>query len=157
MHPEAVEGLPEKGILAVSGFSSETPAAVGASEQARRQGHRVHEREGRVVRGEREKLLPEALLNLPEFGRLPGEGGSMYLAKGGKPSMVMSAEEEVYVLIGVDGQELSHDLKGEDLSVRKLRSGTAPSDAAPLELVIDEAEDSDDEGAKIHQRPPYTR
>jgi hypothetical protein len=77
VHPEAVEGLPEEGVLAESGFSSEAPAAVGAGEQARRQGHRVHEREGRVVRGAREKLLPETLLNLLGFFRLPGEGGSM--------------------------------------------------------------------------------
>ena len=69
----------------------------------------------------------------------------------------MSAEEEVYVLIGVDAEKLSDDLEGEDLGVGKLRSGTAPSDATPLELVIDEAEDGDDEGAKIHQRPPYAR
>jgi hypothetical protein len=69
----------------------------------------------------------------------------------------MSAEEEVYILIGVDAEELSDDLEGEDLSVGKLRSGTALADAAPLESVIDEAEDSDDEGAKIHQRPPYAR
>ncbi len=35
MHPKAVEGLPEKGVLAEGGFTPEAAAAVGAGEQAR--------------------------------------------------------------------------------------------------------------------------
>ena len=49
MHPEAVEGLLEEGVLAEGGFSLEAATAVGASKQARRQRHGVHQREGRVV------------------------------------------------------------------------------------------------------------
>jgi hypothetical protein len=72
VHTEAVEGLLEEGVLAESGFSFEARAAVGAGEQASRQRHRVADGEGRVVRGRTEELLPEALLDLPEVGRLPG-------------------------------------------------------------------------------------
>jgi hypothetical protein len=70
MHPEAVEGLPEQGVLTVSGFSPEARAAVGTSEQARRQGHRVADGEASIVRSEREEFLPEKLLDLPEVGGL---------------------------------------------------------------------------------------
>ena len=43
VHPEAVEGLLEEGILAESGFPFEARAAIGSGEQAHRQGHRVAE------------------------------------------------------------------------------------------------------------------
>lgn len=46
--------------------------------QASRQGHRVADDEGRIVRSEGEKLLPEALLELPEIGCLSGESGAMH-------------------------------------------------------------------------------
>jgi hypothetical protein len=94
MHPEAVEGLPEKRVLAESSFPFEAPAAVGASEQARWQWHRVHEGEGRVVGSEGEEILPEALLELPEVGGLTGEGGAVDLAEGRKPLGVVASEEE---------------------------------------------------------------
>ena len=67
VHPEAVEGLPEQRILAESRFAAEAFAPVGAGEEASRQGHRVDKREGRLVRSEREELLPEALLDLPRL------------------------------------------------------------------------------------------
>jgi len=41
VHPETKEGLFEEGVLAESGFSFEAMAAVGAYEQASRQGHRI--------------------------------------------------------------------------------------------------------------------
>ena len=68
VHPEAVEGLPQERIFAESRFAAQAFAPVGAGEETSRQGHRVDEREGRVVRSEREKLLPEAFLDLPEVG-----------------------------------------------------------------------------------------
>ena len=61
-------------------------AAVGVGEGTRRQGHRVADGEGSIVRGQGEKLLPEALLALPEAGSLPGEGGAMHFAEGGNHS-----------------------------------------------------------------------
>jgi hypothetical protein len=86
MHPKAVEGLPEKRVLAEGGFSFEARAAVGAGKQASRQGQRVHQCEGRTVGSEGEEFLPEALLYLPEVGGLTGEGGAVDLPKGGNHS-----------------------------------------------------------------------
>ena len=75
MHPEAVEGLFEEGVLAESGFAAEARAAVGSGEQACRQGQRVADGEGGVVGSVGQEFLPEDLLGLPEVGRLPAEGG----------------------------------------------------------------------------------
>ncbi len=110
MHPEAIEGLPEERVFAESGFSPKAAAAVGAGEQTRWQRHRVHEREGRVVWGEREGILPEALLYLPEVGGLTGEGGTVDVAEGQEPLGVVPSEEEVDALVGVYAEELSDDL-----------------------------------------------
>src|SRR5918999_3876377 len=100
MHPEAVEGLLEQSIFAESGLSSKAAAAVGASEKARRQRHRVNEREGGIVRGEEEQILPEVFLYLPEVSRLAGEGGTVDLAEGWEPLAVVAPKEEVDVLVG---------------------------------------------------------
>ena len=54
------------------------------------------------MRSEREELLPEALLDLPEVGGLTGEGGAMNGAEGGEPVGVVPAEEEVDALVGVE-------------------------------------------------------
>ena len=119
LHPEAVEGLLEKRVLAESGFSFEAMAAVGAGEQTRRQGHRVYEREGRIVRGQGEELLAELLLELPEICCLPGEGGAMHFGEGREPLTVMTPEvtKEDRLVVGVESQELPDDLlDGEDLS-----------------------------------------
>ena len=60
----------------------------------------------------------------------------------------MTAKEEVDVLVGVEAEELPDDLDGEDLRVGELGGGSAASDAPPFEpVVVDEAEDGDDEGA----------
>jgi hypothetical protein len=101
MHPETVEGLLEEGVLAESGLSSKATAAVGASEQARWQGHGVYEREGGVVRSQREQFLPNALLYLPEVCSLPAEGGAVDLSEGGEPFTVVSAEEQMDGLVSV--------------------------------------------------------
>jgi hypothetical protein len=155
VHPEAVEGLLEEGVLAESGLSLKTRAAVGAGEQACRQGKRVRQGEGGVVGSEEEKLLPEALLYLPEIGCLPREGGSMYLAKSGEPFCLVPPEEEVDGPVGVYAEELAYNLDGEHFGVRELRRRAALADAVALDSVIHEAEDADDEGAKIHEgRPP---
>ncbi len=66
---------------------------------------------------ERNELLPEALLDLPEVGSLAAEGGPMYLAEGGEPFSMMMAKEEVDALVGVESQELADDLYGEHLGV----------------------------------------
>ena len=54
---------------------------------------------------------------------------------------MVTAEEEVDTLVGVEPKELPDDLNGEDLGVGELRSGTALANAASLELVVHEAEE----------------
>jgi hypothetical protein len=67
VHPKAVEGLPEEGVLAEGSLSFKTRAAVGSGEGARGQGHRIADGEGRVVgNAGGEELSPEELLSLPE-------------------------------------------------------------------------------------------
>ncbi len=108
------------------------------------------------MRSEREKLLlPEALLELPGVGGLTGEGGAMDLAEGGEPLHVVPAEEEeeeVDVPVGVEPQELANGLDGEDLGVGELRGGSALTDTPSFELIVYQAEDGYDEGAKIHAK-----
>jgi hypothetical protein len=158
MHPEAVEGLPEKHIFAKGSLSPEAMAAVSAGEQARWQGHRIADGEGGVVGSEREKLLPEALLYFPEVGCLPSEGSPVHLAESRKPFSVVTTEEEVDALVGVDTEELAYDLDSEDLGIGEFRGGTALADTTPFEPVVHETEDGNDEGAKIHRkRPPSLR
>ena len=113
MHPEAVEGLPKKCVLAESGLSTKTATAVGASEEARWQGQRVADGEGGVMRGEAEKLLPEAFLELPEVSTLSGEVGAVDLAEGRGPFAVVKAEVAVKSTVGVYAEELTYDLYGE--------------------------------------------
>jgi hypothetical protein len=158
MHPEAVEGLPEKHIFAKGSLSPEAMAAVSAGEQARWQGHRIADGEGGVVGSEREKLLPEALLYFPEVGCLPSEGSPVHLAESRKPFSVVTTEEEVDALVGVDTEELAYDLDSEDLGIGEFRDGSALADTTPFEPVVHETEDGNDEGAKIHRkRPPSLR
>ncbi len=110
------------------------------------------------MRGERKKLLPEALLESPEVGALPSEGGAVDFAQRGEPLAVMLPEVAKDPFVGIDAEELSNDLDGEDLRVGKFGQGTTPSEASVFDPVIDEAEDADDEGAKIHRtRPPSFR
>jgi hypothetical protein len=76
----------------------------------------------------------------------------MYLAEGGEPFLIVTTKEEVDALVGVKPQELADDLYGEHFGVGELGCGSAASDAPLLELVVDKAEDSYDEGAKIHKK-----
>jgi len=110
VHPETVEGLLEESVLAESGFPAESRAAVGSSEEAHRQGHRIADGKRRVVRSEGEKLLPEELLYLPEVGGLPSESGAMDLAEGGEPLCVVPSEVAVDGFVGVYAEELTDDL-----------------------------------------------
>jgi hypothetical protein len=103
-------------------------------------------------RSGREELLPEALFEFPEVGCLPSESGAMYLAEGGGPFAVAPPEKAVDGLIGVYAEELADDLHSEDLRVGELGRRAALANAAILESVVDETEDGDDEGAKIHGR-----
>jgi len=104
------------------------------------------------VRSRREELLPNALLDLPEVGALSGEGGAVDFVQGGEPLAVMLPEVPKDRLVGVHAQELSNDLDGDGLRVRKLRRRAALANTAALEPIVDEAEDGNDEGAKIHER-----
>jgi hypothetical protein len=153
VHPKAVERLPEKRVLAEGRFTAESTAAVGAGKQASRQGQRVHQREGRIVGSEGEELLLDALLDLPEVGGLTGEVGAVDLPEGGEPFSVVAAEDEVDALVSVYAEELAYELYGENFRVGKLRSWTALTRGFPVfELVVDEAEDGNDKGAKINEQ-----
>lgn len=61
--------------------------------------------------------MAEVFLDLPKIGALTGEGGTVYFAQGGEPLAVMLPEVAKDRLIGVDTQELTDDLDGEDLGV----------------------------------------
>ena len=76
----------------------------------------------------------------------------MYLAEGGEPFSVVTAEKEVDALVGVESQELPDDLDGEDLGVGELGGGSALTDTPSFELIVYQTEDSYDEGAKIRER-----
>jgi hypothetical protein len=74
-----------------------------------------------------------------------------------EPLCVVPSEEEVDGLVGVHPEELSDDLDGEHFRVRELGGGTALTDTPSFEPIVYEAEDADDEGAKIHERRPPLR
>jgi hypothetical protein len=152
VYAEAVESLLEQSILAESRLYPKARAAVSAGEQTRRQGHRVNEGEGGVVGSEAEKLLPEVFFDLPEVGSLPREGGAMHLLESAEPLCVVPSEEEVDALVGVEAEELSDYLDGEDFRVGELGRRTALANATIFEPIVDEAEDGHDEGAKIHKK-----
>jgi hypothetical protein len=135
VHPEAVEGLLQEGVLAEGGLPPEAFAAVGAGEQASRQGHRVAKREGGVVRGPSEELLPEALLDLPEVGRLPSEGGAMDLAERGEPLGVVPPEVAADGLVGV----------------------SRPRNSPTISMVMTSASESLGEGPRWRMRSPLSR
>src|SRR5215211_858007 len=59
--------------------------------------------------------------------------------------------------IFVEPQELADHLDGEDFGVAELWGGSAPSEAPEVSgTVVDEAEDGDDEGAKIQKKTSAT-
>jgi hypothetical protein len=153
VHPEAVEGLLEEGVLAESGLSFEARAAMGSGEQAHWQGHRVADGEGRVVRNADEELSPEEFLDLPQVRCLPGEGGAMHLPEVREEVGVVAPEVRKELGVFVEPEELTDDLDSQYFRVTERGSGSAFSEAPEvLESVIYEAEDRDDEGAKIHRK-----
>ena len=129
VHPEAVEGLPEKRVLAESRLAAKALAPVSAGEEAGRQGHRVADGESRVVRGEREELLPETLLYLPEVCCLPGEGGAMHMHQVREVVGVVAPEVGKELRIFVYPQELTDNLDGNDFRVAERRGRSALSEA----------------------------
>ncbi len=152
MHPEAVEGLPEKRVLAESRLAAKALAPVSAGEEAGRQGHRVADGEGGIVRGEREELLPEALLYLPEVCCLPAEGGAMHSPQVREVVGVVAPEVGKELRIFVYPQEFTDNLDGEDFRVAERRGRSAFSEASEiLDAIVYEAEERDDEGVKIHE------
>jgi hypothetical protein len=158
VHPETVEGLFEESVLAESGFSYEARAAVGASEQASRQRHRISDGDGGVVRGEHEELLPEALLYLPEIGRLPSEGGAMHTSEVREEVGVVVSEVSKGFCVFVETQELTDDFDGEGFGIAERGSGSTRSETPELSnAIVDEAEDCYDKNAKIHNRRPPLR
>ena len=77
-------------------------------------------------------------------------------AEGGEPLCIVPAEEEVDVLVGVYAEKLAYDLDGKDLRVGDLWRRATLANAKILETVVYEAEDADDEGAKIHKKTPVS-
>ena len=158
VYSEAVEGLFEESVLAEGGFSSEATAAVSSSEQTRWEGKRVHKGEGGMVRGQAQKFLPEVLLGLPQVGRLPGEGGAMHPQEIGEQMSVVAPKVGKEFCIFIESQKLANDLDGDDFRVVESRSRSTCSERPEFsDAVVDETEDGDDEGVKIHQRRPPLR
>jgi hypothetical protein len=153
VHPKAVEGLFEEGVFAESSLSFKTPAAVSTSEQAHRQGQRVTDGEGRIMRDEGEKLLPEELLYLPKIGRLSAEGGAMHPQEVWEEMGVVAPEVRKEFCVFVYAEELTDDLYGDDFRVVECCGGSALSETSEVsDVVIYEAEDGYDEGVKIHKK-----
>src|SRR5829696_3321286 len=153
VHPEAVEGLLEEGVLAESGLPFEARAAIGSGEQAHWQGHRVAHGEGRIVRNADEKLSPEEFLYLPQVRCLPGEGGAMHTSEVREEVGVVALEVRKEFGVFVEPEELTDDLDSQYFRVAEGGSGSALSEAPEVfKLVIYEAEDRNDEGAKIHKK-----
>jgi hypothetical protein len=81
----------------------------------------------------------------------------MYLLECGEPLCVVPSEVAVDAFVGVESQELTDDLDGEDFRIGKLGARPALADTPSFELIIHQAEDGNDEGAKIHERRPPLR
>ena len=58
-----------------------------------------------------EEVLPEGLLDLPEVGRLPREGGAVDPRKGGEPLRVVALEVGVDAPVGVYPQGVSSSME----------------------------------------------
>ena len=59
-------------------------------------------------------------------------------------------------LVGVESQELPDDLDGKDFGVGKRWGRSALTDTLSFESVVHQAEDGDNEGAKIHEKTFFT-
>jgi hypothetical protein len=76
----------------------------------------------------------------------------MHLAESGEPLTVMTPEVMKDRLVGVHAEELADDLDREDLGVGKRWGGAALTDTPSFELIVYQAENGCDEGAKIHEK-----
>jgi len=83
----------------------------------------------------------------------------VHLSQGWEVLSIVTPEVDEEIFLGVDTEELSYDLDGQDLRVSELRVRTALAQLGfSLEPVVYEAENGDDEDAKIHElRPPSRR
>jgi hypothetical protein len=105
------------------------------------------------VRNANEELSPEEFLDLPQVRCLPGEGGAMHTSEVREEVGVVVPEVRKEFCVFVEPQELPNDLDSQYFRVAERGSGSALSEASEvLESVIYEAEDRDDEGAKIHKK-----
>jgi hypothetical protein len=65
---------------------------------------------------------------------------------------VVATEVGEDLRVFIEPQELTDDLDGDNLRVKECGSGSACSEASELsDTIVYEAEDGDDEGAKIHE------
>jgi hypothetical protein len=111
-----------------------------------------------MVRGQAQKFLPEVLLGLPQVGRLPGEGGAMHPQEIGEQMSVVAPKVGKEFCIFIESQKLANDFDGDDFRVAESRSGSTCSERPEFsDAVVDETEDCDDEGVKIHRRRPPLR
>ena len=145
--------MPERAQVA------KTAAAVRAGEAADRHRHAVDERHRGIVSRHRGEPSPERVLDHPQVGRLPGEGGAVDLPQTREQVAVVAPEVGVEAPVGVEAEELTDDLDGQHLAVREHRSRAAlPQLAAAAQLtddVVHEAEDGDDEGLQVHAVPRF--
>jgi len=83
----------------------------------------------------------------------------VHLSQGWEVLSIVTPEVDEEIFLGVDTEELSYDLDGQDLRVSELRVRTALAQLGfSLEPIVYEAENGDDEDAKIHElRPPSRR
>ena len=82
----------------------------------------------------------------------------MYLPQVREEVRVVASEVRKEFGVFVYPQELAYDLDGEDLRVAQRWGRSAPSEISEvLDMVVYEAEDSNDEGVKIHKKKsPFT-
>lgn len=107
-------------------------------------------------------MLPEALLDAPQVGGLPGERGAIDGAQPGEAVGVVGAEVGVDRLIGGQAEEGADDLNGHgrplgSIAVMEDRRGAPLTHALTAEPVINQAEHGDEEGATIHRTTSMTQ
>jgi hypothetical protein len=71
-----------------------------------------------------QELLPEELLDLPEVGCLPGEGGAMHTSEVREEVSIVAPEVRKEFGVFVEPQELTDDLDSKDFGVAERRSGS---------------------------------
>jgi hypothetical protein len=85
----------------------------------------------------------QQLLDAPEVGGLPREGGAVDGRQGGELAGVVLAEVAEEVAVGGQLPERADEFDGDDLAVGRGRAGAAPAQAGQVggfQLVVGEAE-----------------